>query len=74
MGAGDKIAKHTFTHFGISGVVFTLLGAGIFCLSFPGGLFLDLAIAEESCHVLRNIFIRHLVFPRSLGFHVSVQR
>ena len=33
-----------------------------------------LAIAEASCHVLRYLTFRQLVFPRGHGFHVSVPR
>ena len=68
------MAKHTFTRYGLSGVVFTLLGPGIFWLAYPAGPFLALAIAKGSCHVLRYLSFRHLVFPRSHGFHVSVPR
>ena len=68
------MAKHTFTRYGLSGVVFTLFGPGIFWLAYPAGPFLALAIAEASCHVLRYLSFRHLVFPRSHGFHVSVPR
>jgi hypothetical protein len=68
------MAKHTFTRYGLSGVVFTMLGPGIFWLVYPAGPFLALAIAEGSCHVLRYLTFRHLVFPRGHGFHVSVPR
>jgi hypothetical protein len=68
------MAKHTFTRYGLSGVVFTMLGPGIFWLAYPAGPFLALAIAEGSCHVLRYLTFRHLVFPRGHGFHVSVPR
>jgi fucose 4-O-acetylase-like acetyltransferase len=68
------MAKHTFTRYGLSGVVFTLLGPGIFWLAYPTGPFLALAIAEASCHFLRYLSFRYLVFPRSHGFHVSVPR
>ena len=68
------MAKHTFTRYGLSGVVFTLLGPGILWLAYPAGPFLALAIAEASCHVLRYLTFRHLVFPRGHGFHVSVPR
>ena len=68
------MANHTFTRYGLSGVVFTLLGPGIFWLVYPAGAFLALAIAEVSCHVLRYLTFRHLVFPRGHGFHVSVPR
>ena len=68
------MAKHTFTRYGLSGVVFTILGPGIFWLAYPAGPFLALGIAEASCHVLRYLSFRHLVFPRGHGFHVSVPR
>jgi len=31
-------------------------------------------IAETSCHLLRYLSFRYLVFPRGHGFHVSVPR
>ena len=68
------MAKHTFTRYGLSGVVYTLLGAGIFWLVYPAGPFLVLGIAEGNCHLLRYLSFRYLVFPRSHGFHVSVPR
>ena len=68
------LAKHTFTRYGLSGAVFTLLGPGILWLAYPAGPFLALGIAEASCHVLRYLSFRHLVFPRGHGFHVSVRR
>jgi putative flippase GtrA len=68
------MAKHTFTRYGLSGVVFTLLGPGIFWLAYPAGPLLALVIAQASCHVLRYLSFRHLVFPRGHGFYVSVAR
>lgn len=68
------MAKHTFTRYGLSGVFFTIVGPGIFWLAYPAGPFLALGIAEASCHVLRYLSFRNLVFPRGHGFHVSVQR
>ena len=68
------MAKHTFTRYGLSGVFFTLLGPGIFWLAYPAGPFLALAIAEASSHSLRYLSFRHLVFPQSHGFRVSVPR
>jgi len=68
------MVNRTFTRYGLSGVVFTLLGPGIFWLAYPAGPFLALAISEASCHVLRYLSFRHFVFPRSNGFHVSVSR
>ncbi len=53
-------------------MAFTLLGSVILWLAYPAGLFLSLSIAEASCHVLRYLSSRHLVFPRGHGCHVSV--
>ena len=68
------MAKHTFIRYGLSGVVYTLLGAGIFWLVYPAGPFLALGIAEVSCHVVMYLSLRHFVFPIGHGFHVSVPR
>jgi putative flippase GtrA len=66
--------RHTFTRYGLSGVFFTIMGPGILWLAYPLGPFLALGIAEASCHILRYLSFRHLVFPRGHGFHVSVPR
>ena len=68
------MANRIFTRYGLIGIVFTLLGPGIFWLAYQDGPFLVLAIAEGSCHVLRFLSLRHLVLPRSHGFRVSVPR
>ena len=66
--------RSDFIRFSLSGVVFTVLGPSLFWLAYPLGPFLALAIAEASCHVLRYLSFRHLVFTRDHGFHVSVPR
>ena len=68
------MARRTFTRYWLSGVVFTVLGPGIFWMAFPAGPFLALAISEVSCHFLRYLSFRHFVFPLGKGFHVSVPR
>ena len=68
------MVNHTFTRYGLSGVFFTILGPGIFWMTYPAGPFLALGTAEVSCHVLRYLSFRHLVFPRSRGFKVSMPR
>jgi len=69
-----RTMRHTFTRYGLSGVFFTIMGPGILWLAYPLGPFLALGIAEASCHILRYLSFRHLVFPRGHGFHVSVPR
>ena len=66
--------RSDFIRFSLSGIVFTILGPCIFWIAYPLGPFLALAMAEASCHVLRYLSFRHLVFPRGHGFHVSVPR
>jgi hypothetical protein len=68
------MAKYIFTRYGLSGVVFTLLGPGILWLAYPVGPLLALGIAEVSCHVLRYLSFRHFDFPIVHGFHVSLPR
>jgi hypothetical protein len=69
------LPKHSFTHYGLRGIVFTLLGPGIIWLGYPvAGPLLPLANVEGSCHVLRFLSIRHHFFPRSPGFQVSLSR
>jgi putative flippase GtrA len=68
------MANHTFTRYGLSGIFFTILGPGILWLAYPAGPFLALATAEASCHALRYLSFRYIVFPRGHGFRVSVPR
>jgi putative flippase GtrA len=66
--------RHSFTRYGLSGVVFTILGPAIFWLAYPMGAFLALGIAEATCHILRYFSFRFLVFPNSQGYRVSIPR
>lgn len=66
--------SHSFTRYGLSGIVFTILGPTIFWLAYPMGAFLALGIAEATCHILRYFSFRLLVFPKSKGYRVSIPR
>ena len=65
---------HAFLRFGLSGVVFTILGPTLFWLAYPLGPFAAVAVAELSIHSLRFATFRSLVFPTEKGYRVSLQR
>lgn len=60
--------------FGLSGLVFTILGPGIFWLTYPLGPLVAVAIAELSVHSLRFLTFRTVVFPAEKGYRVSLAR
>ena len=60
--------------FGLSGLVFTILGPGIFWVTYPLGPFVAVAVAELSVHALRFATFRTLVFPENRGYRVSLPR
>ena len=70
---GDS-RTHAFLRFGLSGVVFTILGPTLFWLAYPLGPFAAVAVAELSIHSLRFATFRSLVFPSERGYRVSLPR
>jgi hypothetical protein len=66
--------RDTITRYGINGIVFTVLGPLLFWILYPVGAVMAWAITESSCHLLRYLSFRHLVFPRSRGYTVSPLR
>lgn len=66
--------RRAFLRFGLSGVVFTLLGPALFWLAYPLGPFVAVAVAELSVHALRFATFRTVVFPAHRGYRVSVPR
>jgi putative flippase GtrA len=66
--------RRAFLRFGLSGVVFTILGPALFWLAYPLGPFMALAVAELSVHALRFATFRKLVFPAHKGYRVSLPR
>ena len=68
------MAKNTFTRYGLSGVVFTLLGPGIFWVAYPVGPFLAAALAEVAVHSVRFFTFKRFVFRAEMGYQVSILR
>jgi putative flippase GtrA len=70
----SESGRRAFVRFGLSGVVFTILGPGLFWLAYPLGPFVAVAVAELIAHVLRFITFRRFVFPAKRGYRVSLAR
>lgn len=66
--------RSAFLRFGLSGILFTLLGPAIFWLAYPIGPMLALIIAEAGVHSVRFLTFRTLVFPPHKGYRVSPVR
>ena len=66
--------RRALLRFGLSGVVFTILGPALFWLVYPLGPFVAVAVAEFLTHTVRFITFRQLVFPAHKGYRVNVQR
>jgi putative flippase GtrA len=66
--------RSAFLRFGLSGVVFTILGPSLFWLAYPLGPFVAVAVAELSVHALRFATFRMVVFPAEKGYRVSLPR
>jgi hypothetical protein len=70
---GDK-RQLAFVRFGLSGLVFTVLGPSIFWMAYPLGPLVAVAIAEVGVHSLRFLTFRTVVFPADEGYRVSLPR
>jgi putative flippase GtrA len=66
--------RRAFLRFGLTGVVFTILGPGLFWLAYPLGPFVAVVVAELFTHALRFATFRTLVFPAHKGYRVSLPR
>jgi putative flippase GtrA len=66
--------RTAFLRFGISGVVFTILGPSLFWLAYPLGPFHAVALAEVIVHTVRFLTFRLLVFPAQKGYRVTLPR
>lgn len=67
-------AGRAFVRFGLSGVVFTIIGPSLFWLAYPLGPFMAVAVAELIVHMIRFATFRSLVFPARKGYRVSLLR
>jgi len=66
--------RRAFLRFGLSGILFTILGPALFWLTYPLGPFVAVAVAELSVHVVRFAAFRQVVFPAHKGYRVSLPR
>lgn len=73
-GVVHESGRRAFLRFGLSGVVFTILGPALFWLVYPLGPFVAVAVAELLTHALRYATFRKLVFPAQRGYRVSLAR
>ena len=69
-----KDKKDSFLRFIASGLVFTILGPGLFWLGYPLGPFIALAIAETTVHIARLMAFKMIVFPAHKGYRVNLGR
>lgn len=72
--AAHESRRHAFLRFGVSGVVFTILGPALFWLAYPMGPLVAVGVAELSVHVIRFATFRAVVFPAHKGYRVSLPR
>ena len=64
----------SFLRFCLTGIVFTLLGPGLFWLAYPLGPFVAVVIAELSVHCIRFFTFRAHVFTVDHGYRVTLSR
>ena len=57
--------------YSINGIAFTLMGPSLFWILYPIGPIASWITAEATCHLLRYLSFRYIVFPSSRGYHVS---
>ena len=67
-------SRKAFLRFLITGVVFTIMGPGLFWLAYPWGPFRAIALAEITVHTVRFLTFRMVVFPAHKGYRVNLQR
>lgn len=66
--------RGTFLRFGLTGMVFTVLGPSLFWLAYPLGAFQALILTEVMVHGLRFATFRSVVFKADRGYRVSFPR
>ena len=71
---GRESGRRAFVRFGLSGVLFTILGPSLFWLAYPLGPFVAMGVAELFVHMIRFATFRALVFPADKGYLVSPLR
>jgi putative flippase GtrA len=71
---GRESTRQAFLRFGLTGIVFTILGPGLFWLAYPMGPFRAVALAEITVHTARFVTFRIVVFPARKGYRVNLRR
>ena len=71
---GFVSTRGTFLRFGLTGMVFTVLGPSLFWLSYPLGAFQALILTELMVHGIRFATFRSVVFKADRGYRVSFPR
>lgn len=66
--------RKAFMRFGLSDIVFTILGPGLFWVAYPLGPFVAVGIAELITHSIRFTTFKYIVFPAERGYRVSLKR
>jgi hypothetical protein len=66
--------QKAMVRFGMSGMVFTILGPGLFWLAYPLGPLFAIVLTELSVHSVRFFVFRTVVFPAQKGYRVSLNR
>lgn len=69
-----ELKRYAFLRFSLSGAIFTLLGPGLFWLTYPLGPYAALLIAEICTHSIRFFAFRTVIFPAKSGYHVTPLR
>ena len=70
----NEKGRMAFMRFGLSGLLFTVLGPTLFWVAYPLGPLVAVAIAELNVHILRFLIFRTVVFPADKGYRVSLPR
>ena len=71
---GRESSRQAFLRFGLTGIVFTILGPGLFWLAYPLGPLRAVALAEITVHTVRFLTFRIVVFPADKGYRVNLRR
>ena len=66
--------KSRVAHYLASGVFFTLVGPSVFWLLYPFGPLAAALLTEISCHTIRYLSFKYLIYPAKQGFNVTVLR
>ena len=66
--------RQAFLRFRLTGILFTILGPGLFWLAYPWGPFRAIALAEKTVHKVRFLTFRKVVSLAYMGYRVNLRR